>query len=264
MLEIRDIHKTFNAGTVNEKKALQGLNLKLEDGDFCTVIGGNGAGKSTMLNAVAGTFPVDRGSIFIGGEDVTHLPEYKRAQFIGRVFQDPMMGTAATMQIEENLALAARRGRSRTLRVGITKAEREEYIERLKILDLGLEDRLTSKVGLLSGGQRQALTLLMATLKKPKLLLLDEHTAALDPKTAAKVLDATDRIIAKDNLTTLMITHNMKDAIAHGNRLVMMYNGHIVIDVSGEEKKKLTVPQLLELFSKVSGSDETSDRLLLS
>ena len=264
MLEIRDIYKTFNAGTVNEKKALQGLNLKLEEGDFCTVIGGNGAGKSTMLNAVAGTYSVDQGSIFIGGEDVTHLPEYKRARLIGRVFQDPMMGTAATMQIEENLALAARRGKGRTLRVGITKAEREEYIQRLKILDLGLEDRLTSKVGLLSGGQRQALTLLMATLKKPKLLLLDEHTAAQDPKTAAKVLDATDRIIAKDNMTTLMITHNMKDAIAHGNRLIMMYNGHIVIDVSGEEKKKLTVPQLMELFSKVSGSDETSDRLLLS
>jgi putative ABC transport system ATP-binding protein len=207
---------------------------------------------------------VDEGSISIGGVDVTHMPEHKRAKYIGRVFQDPMMGTAATMQIEENLALASRRGKPRSLKIGITKAEREEYIERLKILDLGLEDRLTSKVGLLSGGQRQALTLLMASLVKPKLLLLDEHTAALDPKTAAKVLEATDRIIKKDNLTTLMITHNMKDAIAHGNRLIMMYEGRVVIDVSGEEKKKLTVHQLLELFSKVSGSDEADDKLLLS
>ena len=207
---------------------------------------------------------MDEGSITVGGVDLTHMPEHKRAKYIGRVFQDPMMGTAATMQIEENLALAARRGKSRTLRAGITKAEREEYIERLKILDLGLEERLTSKVGLLSVGQRQALTLLMASLVKPKLLLLDEHTAALDPKTAAKVLDATEKIVTRDNLTTLMITHNMKDAIAHGNRLIMMYNGRIVIDVAGEEKKKLTVPQLLELFSKVSGSDEASDKLLLS
>ena len=228
------------------------------------MIGGNGAGKSTLLNAVAGVWPVDQGSISVGGVDLTHMPEHKRAKYIGRVFQDPMMGTAASMQIEENLALAARRGKSRTLRAMITKAEREEYIERLKILDLGLEDRLTSKVGLLSGGQRQALTLLMASLVKPKLLLLDEHTAALDPKTAAKVLDATEKIVSRDNLTTLMITHNMKDAIAHGNRLIMMYNGRIVIDVAGEEKKKLTVPQLLELFSKVSGSDEASDKLLLS
>ena len=213
---------------------------------------------------MAGVWPVDSGSISIGGADVTHLAEYKRAKYIGRVFQDPMMGTAATMQIEENLALAARRGRSRTLRTGITQSERDEYREILKILDLGLEDRLTSKVGLLSGGQRQALTLLMATLQKPQLLLLDEHTAALDPKTAAKVLDATERIVQKDRLTTLMITHNMKDAIVHGNRLIMMYDGKIVIDVSGEEKKKLTVPQLLELFSKVSGSDEADDKLLLS
>ncbi|MCQ2448541.1 MAG: ABC transporter ATP-binding protein [Oscillibacter sp.] len=264
MLEIKNIHKTFNAGTVNEKHALNGLSLTLNDGDFCTVIGGNGAGKSTMLNAVAGVWPVDSGSISIDGIDLTHMPEHKRAKYIGRVFQDPMMGTAATMQIEENLALAARRGKLRTLRPGITKAERESYIEALKILDLGLEDRLTSRVGLLSGGQRQALTLLMATLQKPHLLLLDEHTAALDPKTAAKVLDATERIVSKDHLTTLMITHNMKDAIAHGNRLIMMYEGHIVIDVSGEEKKKLTVPQLLELFSKVSGSDEADDKLLLS
>ena len=264
MLEIRNIHKTFNAGTVNEKQALRGVSLTLADGDFVTVIGGNGAGKSTLLNAVAGVWPVDEGSIVVGGADVTHLPEFKRAQYIGRVFQDPMMGTAATMQIEENLALAMRRGKSRSLRVGITKQEREEYKELLKILDLGLEDRLTSKVGLLSGGQRQALTLLMATLIKPQLLLLDEHTAALDPKTAAKVLDATDRLVAKDHLTTLMITHNMKDAISHGNRLIMMYEGRIVIDVSGEEKKKLTVPQLLDLFSKVSGSDEADDKLLLS
>ena len=264
MLDVKDIYKTFNAGTVNEKTALRGVSLHLDPGDFVTVIGGNGAGKSTLLNAVAGVWPVDAGSISIGGVDLTHMPEHKRAKYIGRVFQDPMMGTAATMQIEENLALAARRGKGRSLRAGITKAEREEYIERLKILDLGLEDRLTSKVGLLSGGQRQALTLLMATLLKPQLLLLDEHTAALDPKTAAKVLDATDRIVSKDNLTTLMITHNMKDAIVHGNRLIMMYEGRIVIDVSGEEKKKLTVPQLLKLFSKVSGSDEADDKLLLS
>jgi len=264
MLEIKEIWKTFNAGTVNEKQALRGVSLTLNDGDFCTVIGGNGAGKSTMLNAVAGTFPVDAGTISIGGTDVTHLPEFKRAKFIGRVFQDPMMGTAPTMQIDENLALAARRGQSRGLKWGITKAEKEQYQEMLRKLDLGLEDRPTSKVGLLSGGQRQALTLLMASLQKPKLLLLDEHTAALDPKTAAKVLELSDRIVAENHLTTMMVTHNMKDAIAHGNRLIMMYNGRIVIDVSGEEKKKLTVPQLLELFSKVSGSDEADDKLLLS
>ena len=264
MLEVKGVWKTFNAGTVNEKQALRGVSLTLNDGDFCTVIGGNGAGKSTLLNTVAGTYPVDAGTISLGGVDVTLLPEHKRAKYIGRVFQDPMLGSAPTMQIEENLALAARRGKSRGLRWGITKTEREDYIQRLKILDLGLEERLTSKVGLLSGGQRQALTLLMATLIKPQLLLLDEHTAALDPKTAAKVLDATDRLVAKDHLTTLMITHNMKDAIAHGNRLIMMYEGRIVIDVSGEEKKKLTVPQLLELFSKVSGSDEADDKLLLS
>ena len=264
MLELKDICKTFNPNTINAKVALNHLNLTLNDGDFVTVIGGNGAGKSTMLNAIAGVFQVDSGTITIDGQDVTKLPEHKRAQYIGRVFQDPMLGTAPTMQIEENLALAARRGKSRGLRWGITKTEREDYIQRLKILDLGLEERLTSKVGLLSGGQRQALTLLMATLIKPQLLLLDEHTAALDPKTAAKVLDATDRLVAKDHLTTLMITHNMKDAISHGNRLIMMYEGRIVIDVSGEEKKKLTVPQLLELFSKVSGSDEADDKLLLS
>ena len=264
MLEIKEIWKTFNAGTVNEKQALRGVSLTLNDGDFCTVIGGNGAGKSTMLNAVAGTFPVDAGTISIGGTDVTHLPELKRAKFIGRVFQVPMMGTAPTMQIIENLALAARRGQNRGLKWGITKAEKERYQELLHGLDLGLEDRLTSKVGLLSGGQRQALTLLMASLQKPKLLLLDEHTAAQDPKTAAKVLELSDRIVEENHLTTMMVTHNMKDAIAHGNRLIMMYNGRIVIDVSGEEKKKLTVPQLLELFSKVSGSDEADDKLLLS
>ena len=264
MLEVKEVWKTFNAGTVNEKQALRGLSLTLEDGDFCTVIGGNGAGKSTLLNAVAGTFPVDRGTITLGGVDVTRLPEHKRARYIGRVFQDPMLGTAPTMQIEENLALAARRGKSRGLRWGITKAEREDYIQRLKILDLGLEDRLTSKVGLLSGGQRQALTLLMATLIKPQLLLLDEHTAALDPKTAAKVLDATDRLVRKDNLTTLMITHNMKDAIAHGNRLIMMHEGRIIYDVEGEEKKKLQVSDLLQKFEQASGGEFANDRMMLT
>ncbi|MCI9554894.1 ABC transporter ATP-binding protein [uncultured Oscillibacter sp.] len=264
MLEVKDIWKVFNAGTVNEKQALRGVSLTLNDGDFCTVIGGNGAGKSTLLNAVAGTWPVDGGTISIGGVNVTHLPDYKRAPYIGRVFQDPMLGTAPTMQILENLALAARRGQRRGLRWGVNKAEKDRYQEMLKNLDLGLEDRLTSKVGLLSGGQRQALTLLMASLKKPKLLLLDEHTAALDPKTAAKVLELSDRIVAESQLTTMMVTHNMKDAIQHGNRLIMMYDGKIVIDVSGEEKKKLTVPQLLELFNKVSGSDEADDKLLLS
>ena len=264
MLKIENVKKTFNPGTVNEKVALNGVNLHLKEGDFVTVIGGNGAGKSTMLNAVAGVWGVDSGTITIGGVDVTNLPEYKRAKFIGRVFQDPMMGTAATMQIEENLALAARRGKPRTLRAGITRAERETYMEQLKILDLGLENRMTAKVGLLSGGQRQALTLLMATLQKPALLLLDEHTAALDPKTAAKVLEATQRIVDKDHLTTMMITHNMRDAIAYGNRLVMMYEGRIVVDVSGEEKKHLTVEQLLNLFSQASGSDEADDKLLLS
>ena len=264
MLELNNVSKTFNAGTVNEKVALNGLNLTLNDGDFVTVIGGNGAGKSTMLNAVAGVFPIDAGSIRIDGADVTRLPEHKRAKYIGRVFQDPMMGTAASMQIEENLALAARRGQRRGLRFGIGKAEREKYRELLKILELGLEDRMTSKVGLLSGGQRQAVTLLMATLQRPKLLLLDEHTAALDPKTAAKVLETTERIIQRDKLTTLMITHNMRDAIVHGNRLVMMYEGRVVIDIAGEDKKKLTVEDLLEQFEKVSGSDEADDKMLLS
>ena len=263
MLELKEIYKTFNPGTINEKRALNGVSLTLADGDFVTVIGGNGAGKSTLLNAVAGVWPVDSGTIAIDGIDVTHLPEHKRAQYIGRVFQDPMMGTAATMQIEENLALAARRGKARGLKAGITASERKEYRELLKILDLGLEDRLTAKVGLLSGGQRQALTLLMASLVKPKLLLLDEHTAALDPKTAAKVLDTTEKIVQRDKLTTLMITHNMRDAIAHGNRLIMMYEGRVAVDVSGEEKKNLTVEQLLSLFSKASGSDEADDKLLL-
>ena len=264
MLKIENVSKTFNAGTVNERVALNGVDLHLKEGEFVTVIGGNGAGKSTMLNCVAGVYSVESGKILIDGVDVTHLPEYRRAQFIGRVFQDPMMGTAATMQIEENLALAARRGKSRGLKVGITKAERESYREQLKILDLGLEDRLTAKVGLLSGGQRQALTLLMATLQKPKLLLLDEHTAALDPKTAAKVLEVTDKIVSANNLTTMMITHNMRDAIAYGNRLIMMHNGRIVVDVSGEDKKKLTVEQLLALFSEASGSDVVNDNMILS
>ena len=264
MLEIKNIYKTFNPGTINEKRALNGVSLTLQPGEFVTVIGGNGAGKSTLLNSIAGVFNVDEGQILIDGVDVTHLPEFKRAKYIGRVFQDPMMGTAATMQIEENMALAARRGKRRTLRPGITREEREQYREQLKILGLGLENRMTAKVGLLSGGQRQALTLLMATLQRPKLLLLDEHTAALDPKTAAKVLEATEKIVQKDHLTTMMITHNMRDAIAYGNRLVMMYDGHIVVDVSGEEKKRLTVEQLLNLFSQASGSDEADDKLLLS
>ncbi|MDD7221094.1 MAG: ABC transporter ATP-binding protein [Oscillospiraceae bacterium] len=263
MLDIQNIYKTFNPGTVNEKRALRGVTLHLDEGDFVTVIGGNGAGKSTTLNAVAGVWPVDSGKIVIDGVDVTGLPEHKRAKYIGRVFQDPMTGTAATMQIEENLALARRRGKSRTLRSGITKAERDEYRELLKMLDLGLEERMTAKVGLLSGGQRQALTLLMATLQKPKVLLLDEHTAALDPKTAAKVLATTDRIVNKDHLTTLMITHNMKDAIAHGNRLVMMNEGQIVLDIRGEEKKHLTVEDLLHQFEKVSGQEFASDKALL-
>lgn len=264
MLRVENVWKTFNAGTVNEKTALAGLNLHLNEGDFVTVIGGNGAGKSTMLNAVAGVWPVDEGKIFIDSVDVTKLPEHKRAAYLGRVFQDPMTGTAAGMQIEENMALAARRGAMRFLKPGITQKEREYYKERLSALGLGLEDRLTSKVGLLSGGQRQALTLLMATLKKPRLLLLDEHTAALDPKTAAKVLEATDRIVGEDNLTTLMITHNMKDAIAHGNRLIMMYEGHVIYDVAGEEKKNLKVSDLLAKFEEVSGGEFANDRMMLT
>ena len=254
MLELINVCKTFNPGTVNAKTALNDLNLTLNDGDFVTVIGGNGAGKSTMLNAIAGSFQIDSGKIVIDGTDVTGLPEHKRAALLGRVFQDPMMGTAPTMQIEENLALAARRGQHRGLKWGITKAERAEYQKRLHALNLGLEERMTAKVGLLSGGQRQ----------EPKLLLLDEHTAALDPRTAAKVLDLSDRIVQEHGLTTLMITHNMKDAIAHGNRLIMMDAGQIVVDVSGEEKKKLTVPDLLAMFSRASGSDEANDKMLLS
>lgn len=263
MLEIKDVTKVFNPGTVNEKLALDHFSLTLEDGDFVTVIGGNGAGKSTMMNAISGVWPVDSGEIIIDGVNVTRLPEHKRAKFLGRVFQDPMTGTAATMGIEENLALAKRRGRRRFLGSGITKKEREEYRELLKILDLGLENRLTSKVGLLSGGQRQALTLLMATLQKPKLLLLDEHTAALDPKTAAKVLETTEYIVNKDHLTTLMITHNMKDAITHGNRLIMMMDGQIILDIKGEEKKSLTVEDLLHKFEAVSGEEFANDKAIL-
>lgn len=264
MLKLTNVCKTFNAGTINEKAALRNLNLHLEPGDFVTVIGGNGAGKSTMLNAVAGVWPVDKGSIVIDGVDVTGLPEYKRAQYIGRVFQDPMMGTVPNMQIEENLALAARRGRNRGLRWGVTKQEKEFYHEKLKSLGLGLEDRMTSKVGLLSGGQRQAVTLLMASLQKPKLLLLDEHTAALDPATAAKVLELSDSIVEENGLTAMMITHNMRDAIIHGNRLIMMNNGHIVLDIRGEEKKKLTKADLLQKFAEAAGEQEETDSVLLS
>jgi putative ABC transport system ATP-binding protein len=264
VLEIRNITKVFNKNTVNEKTALKKLSLSLEDGEFITVIGGNGSGKSTMLNAIAGVFPVDEGRVVIDGVDVTRLPEHKRAAYIGRVFQDPMMGTAAKMGIEENLALAFRRGQRRSLAWGITKSEREHYCNVLEDLGLGLEQRLTSKVGLLSGGQRQALTLLMATLKKPKLLLLDEHTAALDPKTAAKVLEITESLIKRDKLSTLMVTHNMKDAIALGSRLIMLYDGRIVIDLKGEEKENLTVEKLLKMFGSISGSDEADDKLLLS
>ena len=263
MLEIRNVTKVFNPGTVNEKVALNNFSLTLDDGDFVTVIGGNGAGKSTMMNAIAGVWLVDSGQIIIDGEDVTKLSEHKRAKFLGRVFQDPMTGTAATMGIEENLALAKRRGRRRTLRPGISKKEREEYKELLKILGLGLEERLTSKVGLLSGGQRQALTLLMAALQKPKLLLLDEHTAALDPKTAAKVLETTEFIVKRDKLTTLMSTHNMKDAITHGNRLIMLNDGKVILDIKGEEKKNLTVEQLLHKFGEASGEEFTSDKAIL-
>ena len=264
MLDLINVRKTFNKGTINQRVALDGINLHLDDGDFVTVIGGNGAGKSTMLNAVAGVWPVDDGRIILDGEDITALPDYKRAKYIGRVFQDPMMGTAPNMQLEENLALAARRGKKRTLRWGVTKAEREEYHERLKTLGLGLEDRMTAKVGLLSGGQRQALTLLMASLQKPKLLLLDEHTAALDPATAAKVLELSDRIVRENELTAMMITHNMKDAIVHGNRLIMMNEGRIILDIEGEEKKRLTKRDLLEKFAEVAGTQVESDEVLLS
>ena len=264
MLELRNISKTFNPGTVNQKQALRGLNLTLNDGDFVTIIGGNGAGKSTMLNAIAGVWPVDSGQITIDGRDITRLSEYKRAAFLGRVFRDPMTGTAATMGIEENLALALRRGSKRTLKQGISNSERKLYRDYLLRLGLGLEDRLTSKVGLLSGGQRQALTLLMATLNKPKLLLLDEHTAALDPQTAKKVLELTAEIVAEQKLTALMVTHNMRDAIQIGNRLIMMNNGNIIYDVAGEEKKNLTVEDLLQKFAQASGEELSNDRMMLS
>lgn len=264
MLELKNISKTFNKGTINAKLALDNLSLTLNDGDFVTVIGGNGAGKSTMLNAIAGVFFVDEGTIKADGVDLTNMPDYKRATMLGRVFQDPMKGTNPNMMIEENMALALRRGQRRGLKWGITKDEREMFYQALKGLNLGLEDRLTTKVGLLSGGQRQALTLLMATLKKPKVLLLDEHTAALDPKTAEKVLAMSDKVVEENHLTTMMVTHNMRDAITHGNRLIMMDAGHIVVDISGEDKKKLTVPDLLDMFSKASGSTEANDAMLLS
>ena len=264
MLELQHVYKTFNPGTINEKKALSDLSLHLQPGDFVTVIGGNGAGKSTLLNAVAGVWPVDSGRILLDGEDITALPEYKRAVHIGRVFQDPMMGTAPNMQMEENLALAMRRGKRRGLKWGVTKLEREDFRLLLQDLGLGLEDRMTVKVGLLSGGQRQALTLLMAVLRQPKLLLLDEHTAALDPATAAKVLELSDRIISENNLTTLMITHNMSDAIRHGNRLIMMDEGKIILDISGEAKKKLTKAELMDRFAQTAGYQIETDATLLS
>ncbi len=263
MLEIRELYKSFNVGTVNQKDVLRGLNFTIADGDFVTIIGGNGAGKSTLLNAVAGVWKPDSGVIYIDGNDVTNMSEYKRAKFLGRVFQDPMMGTAADMQIEENLALAARRGKRRGLGWQIRPGEREKYVKLLGTLGLGLETRLTTKVGLLSGGQRQALTLLMASLTQPKLLLLDEHTAALDPKTAAKVLEITDQLVEENHLTAMMVTHNMRDAIKHGNRLIMMNEGNIVLDIAGEDKKKLTVDALLDMFSKASGSEFSNDRAIL-
>ena len=263
MLEINNVYKTFNANTVNEKKVFEGLSLTLKEGDFVTVIGGNGAGKSTMLNVVSGAIIPDEGTVTIDGVDVTRLPEHKRAKYIGRVFQDPRMGTATDMWVEENMSIADSRGMRRGLKWAITNKDREKYKKQLALLDLGLEDRLSTKMGLLSGGQRQAVTLLMATMRKPKLLLLDEHTAALDPKTAAKVLEITDKLITENHLTALMVTHNMKDAIAHGNRLIMMNAGKIIIDVSGEEKKKLTVETLLDAFSKASGAEFASDRALL-
>ena len=264
MLEIKNLHKTFNKGTINEKVALAGVDLKLNPGDFVTIIGGNGAGKSTTLNAIAGVWPVDQGNIIVDGVDITNLPEHKRASYLGRVFQDPMTGTAATMSIEENMAIAARRGKKRGLGWGITKKEREEFKEQLKELDLGLDERMSSKVGLLSGGQRQAITLLMAAIQEPKLLLLDEHTAALDPKTAAKVLAISEKLIAEHHLTAMMVTHNMKDSIAHGNRLIMMHEGKIIYDVSGEEKKNLKVADLLKKFEEVSGGEFANDRMMLA
>lgn len=264
MLKITNVEKTFNKGTINEKKALTGVNLQLNEGDFVTIIGGNGAGKSTMLNMIAGVYPIDAGKIVLDGVNISKMPEYKRAKYLGRVFQDPMRGTAAGMEIDENLALAYRRGARRTLKWGITKQEKEKYVEELKVLGLGLETRLTSKVGLLSGGQRQALTLLMAALQKPKLLLLDEHTAALDPKTAKTVLDLTEKIVNEEHLTALMVTHNMKDAIRLGNRLIMMHEGNIIYDVAGEEKKNLKVADLLKKFEEASGGEFANDRMILS
>ena len=264
MLKITDLQKTFNPGTVNAKTALDGLDLHLKDGDFVTVIGGNGAGKSTLLNAIAGVWKLDYGTVAIDGVDVSSMPAYKRAKFLCRVFQDPMKGTAPDMEIAENLAIAARRGTKRRFVWGVRKAEREKYKQMLADLELGLEDRLSQKVGLLSGGQRQAVTLLMASLSKPKLLLLDEHTAALDPKTAAKVLELTDKIVTENHLTTLMITHNMKDAITHGNRLIMMHEGKVIVDVEGEEKQMLTVEDLLSLFVKASGKVFADDRAILA
>ena len=264
MLKITNLQKTFNPGTVNSKVALKGLNLTIEDGDFVTVIGGNGAGKSTLLNAICGVWKPDYGTIELDGIDVTNMSEYKRAKYLGRVFQDPMKGTSPDMEIAENLAIAARRGAKRKLVWGVRKAEREQYKELLATLELGLETRLSTKVGLLSGGQRQAVTLLMATLQRPKLLLLDEHTAALDPKTASKVLTLTNKIVSESKLTTLMITHNMHDAIEYGNRLIMMHEGNVVVDVRGEEKKKLTIEQLLQLFEASSGSKFSSDTAILS
>ena len=264
MLDISHVYKSFNIGTPVQKDALSDFNLHLNKGDFVTVIGGNGAGKSTMLNTIAGTFGVESGTITIAGNDVTKDPAYKRAAYIGRVFQDPLRGTAGDMWIEENLAMALRRGKRRSFRWGISNKEREQYVELLKTLDLGLETRLSSKVGLLSGGQRQALTLLMATIKKPELLLLDEHTAALDPKTAQKVLEITNKVVTEDNLTTLMVTHNMKDAIRYGNRLIMMHNGHIIYDVAGEEKMNLKVSDLLAKFEQASGGEFANDRMMLA
>ena len=264
MLELKNIYKTFNAGTINEKRVLKGFSLTLDEGDFVTIIGGNGAGKSTVLNAISGVWPIDAGEILIDGKNITKLPEFRRAAFLGRVFQDPMNGTAATMNIEENLALALRRGASRTLRAGITSDERKKYSELLTRLGLGLEARMTSKVGLLSGGQRQALTLLMATVKKPRLLLLDEHTAALDPQTAKKVLELTEELVTEQGLTALMVTHNMKDAIHIGNRLIMMNDGEIIYDVKGEEKRNLTVRDLLQKFAETSGGTFANDRMMLS
>lgn len=264
MLKVNNVYKTFNKGTINEKKALCGLELQLNPGDFVTIIGGNGAGKSTLLNMIAGVYPIDNGRIEIDGINISRQPEHERAKYIGRVFQDPMRGTAAGMEIQENLALAYRRGAKRTLKWGITKKEKEMYGEKLKILNLGLESRMTSKVGLLSGGQRQALTLLMATLIDPKLLLLDEHTAALDPKTARTVLELTEKIIDGSHLTALMVTHNMKDAIRLGNRLIMMHEGRIIYDVAGEEKKNLHVSDLLAKFEEASGGEFANDRMILS